>query len=113
MSTRWLGQGLRQVAARASARDQRLLPLSAVLRRETARISIRHLPPVRYPAAWIAEGRVWSEAYALRAFLAFNEALEIVLFNAFLERFHRRLFEEALPLCLRNEGGSIWLRRAR
>jgi len=39
--------------------------------------------------------------------------LEIVLFNAFLERFHRRLFEEALPLCLRNEGGSIWLRRAR
>jgi len=69
--------------------------------------------PFEYPEGWIAEGRVWSEAYALRAFLAFNEAFEIVLFNTFLERFHRRLFEEAMPLCLRNEGGSIWLRRVR
>jgi predicted O-methyltransferase YrrM len=67
--------------------------------------------PFEYPPAWLKEGRVWTEAYLLRAFLAFNSAYEIVLFNTFLEHFHRSYFEEHMPLCLKNEGGSIWLRR--
>jgi predicted O-methyltransferase YrrM len=67
--------------------------------------------PFEYPEAWIAEGRVWGEAYALRVFLIFNSSFEIVLFNTYLERFHREIFEREMPLCLRNEGGSIWLRR--
>lgn len=67
--------------------------------------------PFEYPRAWVLEGRAWSEAYVLRAFLAFNGAFEIVLFNTFLERFHRDLFARDFPLCLKNEGGSIWLRR--
>jgi hypothetical protein len=67
--------------------------------------------PFEYPEAWIAEGRVWGEAYALKAFLTFNATFEIVLFNTYLERFHREIFEREMPLCLRNEGGSIWLRR--
>jgi hypothetical protein len=29
----------------------------------------------------------------------------------FLERLHRERFAQDMPLCLRNEGGSIWLRR--
>jgi hypothetical protein len=33
---------------------------------------------------------------------------EIVLFNTFLERFHRNRFIRTMPL--KNEGGSIWLR---
>lgn len=41
----------------------------------------------------------------LRTFLAFNAAFEIVLFNTFLERFHRERFAREMPLCLRNEGG--------
>jgi hypothetical protein len=69
--------------------------------------------PFEYPAAWLNEGRVWTEAYVLRAFLTFNTDYEIVLFNTFLEHFHRNQFEQYMPLCLENEGGSIWLRRMR
>jgi hypothetical protein len=54
---------------------------------------------------------MWTEAYLLRAFLAFNAAYEVVLYNTFLEHFHRSEFERHMPLCLENEGGSIWLRR--
>jgi predicted O-methyltransferase YrrM len=67
--------------------------------------------PFEYPKEWIYEGRFWTEAYLLRAFLTFNRAYEIVLFNTFLERFHRDRFVRRMPLCLMNEGGSIWLRR--
>ena len=69
--------------------------------------------PFEYPEEWVTGGRAWSEAYALRAFLTFNDAFEIVLFNTYLERFHRDIFERDMPLCLKNEGGSIWLRRVR
>jgi predicted O-methyltransferase YrrM len=67
--------------------------------------------PFEYPKEWIYEGRAWTEAYLLRAFLTFNHAYEIVLFNTFLERFHRDRFVRKMPLCLKNEGGSIWLLR--
>ncbi len=67
--------------------------------------------PFEYPREWVLEGRAWSEAYLLRAFLTLNRSYEIVLFNTFLEHFHRELFEDHMPLCLRNPGGSIWLRR--
>jgi hypothetical protein len=67
--------------------------------------------PFEYPYAWIQDGRYWTEAYALRAFLQFNTTFEIVFFNTYLEHFHRTEFERHMPLCLKNEGGSIWLRR--
>ncbi|HKW95839.1 MAG TPA: class I SAM-dependent methyltransferase, partial [Methylomirabilota bacterium] len=69
--------------------------------------------PFEYPAAWHREGRAWTEAYLLRSFLTFNSAYEIVLYNTFLEHFHREEFARHMPLCLENEGGSIWLRRVR
>jgi predicted O-methyltransferase YrrM len=69
--------------------------------------------PFEYPRAWIQDGRYWTEAYALRAFLEFNTTFEIVLFNTYLEHFHRDEFERRMPLCLKNEGGSIWLRRTK
>jgi hypothetical protein len=67
--------------------------------------------PFEYPKEFIYEGRAWTEAYLLRAFLAFNSSYEITLFNTFLERFHRERFVSTMPLCLKDEGGSIWLRR--
>lgn len=67
--------------------------------------------PFEYPRDWILEGRAWTEAYLLRAFLAFNGAFEVVVFNTFLETFHRPWFEANMPLCLRNPGGSLWMRR--
>ena len=67
--------------------------------------------PFEYPAEWLYEGRMWTETYLLRAFLEFNSGYEIVLFNTFLQHFHREEFARHMPLCLKNEGGSIWLRR--
>jgi predicted O-methyltransferase YrrM len=67
--------------------------------------------PFEYPPGWVYEGRAWSEAYLLRSFLAFNESFEIVLHPSFLVTFHHALFADRFPLCLKNTGGSIWLRR--
>ena len=67
--------------------------------------------PFEYPKEWVYKGCAWNEAYLLRAFLTFNQTYEIVLFNTFLECFHRERFVRTMPLCLKNEGGSIWLRR--
>jgi Methyltransferase domain len=67
--------------------------------------------PFEYPRGWVEEGRAWNEAYLLRAFLQYNADFEIVLFNTFLEIHHRALIAQLLPLCLKNLGGSLWLRR--
>jgi methyltransferase family protein len=67
--------------------------------------------PFEYPSDWINEGRSWNEAYVLRAFLEHNDAFEIVLFNTFLQSFHEAWYAANMPLCLKNRGGSIWLRR--
>ena len=66
--------------------------------------------PFEYPRAWIEEGQAWSELYLLRAFLQYNTVFEILYFNSFLAHFHKALFAEKMPLCLKNTGGSIWLR---
>ncbi len=67
--------------------------------------------PFEYPKTWVYEGRAWNEAYALRAFLQFNSAFRIVFFNTYLANFHQQLFEEHMPLCLKNPGGSLWIQR--
>ena len=67
--------------------------------------------PFEYPESWVVGGRAWNEAYALRAFLAFNDTFEIVLFTSFLETFHKDTLERDMPLSVLNHGGSIWLRR--
>ncbi len=67
--------------------------------------------PFEYPEVWIEEGRAWNEDYLLRAFLMFSSGFEIALFNTYLETFHEDWFEREMPLCLKNRGGSIWLRR--
>jgi hypothetical protein len=67
--------------------------------------------PFEYPRVWIEEGRAWNEAYLLRAFLQYNTDFEIALFSTYLGIHHRELIAQRFPLCLRNMGGSIWLRR--
>lgn len=67
--------------------------------------------PFEYPKEWIYEGRAWNEDYILRAFLSFNNTFEIVMFNTFLEYFHEEWFSQHMPLCLKNRGGSIWIKR--
>jgi len=69
--------------------------------------------PFEYPQHWILEEkRAWNEIYILRAFLQFNTAFEIVLMNTYLEHLQPAWFEKHMPLCLKNPGGSIWIRRA-
>jgi hypothetical protein len=68
--------------------------------------------PFEYPRAWVDAGIAWNEQYLLRAFLQYNDAFRVVLMNTFLEYFHEELFRQKMPLCLRNWGGSLWIRRA-
>jgi hypothetical protein len=69
--------------------------------------------PFEYPQDWVFGGRSWNEGYALRAFLQFNTSFRIEFMNTFLEHFHEARFAQRMPLCLRNPGGSLWLRRVR
>lgn len=75
--------------------------------------------PFEYPKEWVYQGRAWNEGYTLRAFLQYNDAFAIQLFNSFLERFHRDEIARDLPLCLKfsrfsmipTSAQSIWLKR--
>jgi len=69
--------------------------------------------PFEYLPHWVEEGRAWNEAYLLHAFLLFNAAFEILLWNHYLAARHRDVVEAELPRMLDNPGGSIWLRRTR
>jgi predicted O-methyltransferase YrrM len=69
--------------------------------------------PFEYPKQWVLgwKGFGWNEDYMLRAFLMYNNQYKIVMFNTFLEHFHRSWFLENMPDCLKNPGGSIWLQK--
>lgn len=67
--------------------------------------------PFEYPKEWVLGGRSWNEAYAMRAFLQFNSRFTIEMMNTFMAHFHTERFSEKMPLCLKNTGGSIWLRK--
>jgi len=69
--------------------------------------------PFEYPASWHKARCAVNEAYAVRALLQSPSAFEIVLFNSYLERFHRDWLARHMPLALeaRYPNGGIWLRR--
>jgi len=67
--------------------------------------------PFEYPMEWFDEGRAWSELYLLHAFLLFNSAFEIVLFNDWLTVTHHDLLASEVPALASGAGAAIWLRR--
>lgn len=67
--------------------------------------------PFEYPKEWVIKGKAWNEDYMLRSFLQYNNAFEIVLWNDYLIKKNRNYFSEHMPLCLKNSGGSIWLKK--
>lgn len=68
--------------------------------------------PFEYPKHWlISHGRYWNEIYLLRSFLQYNSAFKIMLMNTFLSKNYTSLIRSNLPLCLKNTGGSIWLKK--
>jgi len=69
------------------------------------------LYPFEYSRKWVYRGIAWNEAYLLRSFLQYNSTFRIVLFNSFLEKFHRSRIAERMPLWLESVGGSLWLRK--
>ena len=67
--------------------------------------------PFEYPRGWLFENNhSWNEIYALRAFLMYNSAFEVVFWNGLFAHRQRELVHETNPLFLKNPGGSIWLR---
>jgi len=67
--------------------------------------------PFEYPKNLVYEGIAWNEAYMLRAFLQFNSSFRVVLMNTFMEFFQKPFFDDKMPVCLKNGGGHIWIRR--
>jgi hypothetical protein len=67
--------------------------------------------PFEYPKKWIYEGRAWNEAYLLRAFLQNNREFEIVFFNSFISDFYMDMLQNKMPLCAKNPGSSIWIKK--
>ena len=67
--------------------------------------------PFDYPADWLKLGRSFNEAYALRAFLQFNPAFEILLWVPLMTRMAENILRTEVPLLYRNMGASIWLKR--
>lgn len=68
--------------------------------------------PFEYPIEWVLKfKRSWNENYFLRAFLMYNQAYEIISFDSYLESRYTDWYKEHMPLCLKNEGGSLWLRK--
>ena len=64
--------------------------------------------PFEYPSEWVYEGRAWNEVYLLRAFLQYNTAFRIVLFNALIAKIHEEDLQRELPTELDRAGG-IWM----
>lgn len=71
--------------------------------------------PFEYPQEWVGYGFAWNEAYLLRAFLQYNAAFRIRLWNSYIALAHADLLEERMPLCTTGVefgvGGSLWLER--
>lgn len=77
--------------------------------------------PFEYPKPWVYQGRSWNEAYLLHAFLQYNDAFSIELYNSYIEQFHRDMVNRHMPLCLNyakesmipTSAQSIWLKKLR
>ena len=69
--------------------------------------------PFEYPEEWVlGEKRYWNEDYIVRAFLIFNDAYEIVFFNDYFSAKYKDIYSNA-SRCLKNTGGSLWLKKVK
>jgi predicted O-methyltransferase YrrM len=67
--------------------------------------------PFEYPKEWIFAGRAWNESYVVRAFLQYNEIFKIYFFASFLNFYCEERIRKNMPLCLKNTGASLWLKK--
>ena len=67
--------------------------------------------PFEYPSDWLIQGRYWNENYLLRAFLSYNSEWSIYFFNTYVALAFNAFIKEAMPLCTKNPGGSLYIQR--
>lgn len=67
--------------------------------------------PFEYPADWLTGGTHWNECYFLRAFLAYNDQWEVVLFNDWARRQFGDYLRQQMPLTMKTPGTGLYLRR--
>jgi len=67
--------------------------------------------PFDYPDEWLKEGRYYNENYLLRAFLSYNDEWSIQFFNHYVSLEFGDFIQQKMPLCSKNPGGSLYLRR--
>jgi predicted O-methyltransferase YrrM len=69
--------------------------------------------PDEYPKEWLTQFRFWTEQYLLQAFLAFNNAFEVLFMSHFLSRKHGDVVSEAFPDFEKGKThpASFWMRR--
>lgn len=71
--------------------------------------------PFEYPDEWITkENFSWNEAYAVRAFLMYNDRFQVLFFCNLFGRLYTDLVGEIFPELAafpNNFGGSLWIRK--
>jgi len=67
--------------------------------------------PFEYPKDWVENGKHWNEAYLLRAFLQYNSAFELLLFNDYIAQLLKTSLADQLTAIPRSLGSSVWLRK--
>ncbi len=67
--------------------------------------------PFRYPSSLLDNGHYWNESYILRAFLEFNDAFELVIWNDYLRQRHGEALAAAVPSDHSDIAASFWMRR--
>jgi len=68
--------------------------------------------PREYPKEWIEGTRYFfNEQYLVQAFLAFNQAFEVIFSTAYMYLNHEAEIRAAFPKAPYWSGGSLWLRR--
>jgi predicted O-methyltransferase YrrM len=72
--------------------------------------------PLEYPRDWVMKmRRFWNEQYLLQAFLAFNDAFEVLWSGSYMNLKHPERLERIFRSYVRNRTfpGSFWIRRVR
>lgn len=69
------------------------------------------LPGFEYPWVWLDQGRAWTEAYLLRAFLQYNDAFEVLLWPSLMASRDLPAWEKRFRFGAGRTGGAIYLRR--
>lgn len=68
--------------------------------------------PFEYPEQWIFAGKIWNEAYLLRAFLQNNARYSIQYFHNMMQLQHEELFKKKWPFAgIPFQGASLWLKK--